>query len=242
MPCKGWFSTLGYQPGIVFSQPACFLPFATLVLVLITLFAAALPLHKRVAQASQTDRAVSLCWSIVSGVGRQDFRSGIAWIRDYRFCNHDDAVGGGCGSALCSQPFRTAMACQPDGGDADPARDPRGGFSEGVQAIEIAVVLVAAYLVLNAIVTTRAMAEIFRRPELMVHWKAAVFAQHPHWLGIVGICLLLFPRLALGLSGFETGVAVMPLIAGANLAARIRNTQKLLTTAGNVDAFLIAVL
>ena len=47
--------------------------------------------------------------------------------------------------------------------------------------------------------------------------------------------LLLFPKLALGLSGFETGVAVMPLVKGdaddteEHPAGRIRNTKKLLT-------------
>ena len=112
------------------------------------------------------------------------------------------------------------------------------GFKE---AINIAVILVAAYLVLNAIVTVRAVIEILHHPEIVGRWKAALFAQHPHWLGIIAVCLLLFPRLALGLSGFETGVAVMPLIAGADLEARIRNTKKLLSTAAGVmSVFLIA--
>lgn len=58
---------------------------------------------------------------------------------------------------------------------------------------------------------------------------------------MVGISLLLFPKLALGLSGFETGVAVMPLISGDDLAARIRNTRKLLITAAVImSAFLLA--
>ena len=48
---------------------------------------------------------------------------------------------------------------------------------------------------------------------------------------------LVFPKLALGLSGFETGVAVMPLVKGdsgdteAHPVGRIRNTRKLLTSA-----------
>ena len=63
----------------------------------------------------------------------------------------------------------------------------------------------------------------------------------PQLVGTAGVCLLLFPRLALGLSGFETGVAVMPLIKGEDLDARIRNTQKLLVTAAvMMSVFLIA--
>jgi hypothetical protein len=63
---------------------------------------------------------------------------------------------------------------------------------------------------------------------------------------MVAVALLVFPRLALGLSGFETGVAVMPLVEGAPddspayPQGRIRNTQKLLTTAALImSAFLI---
>ncbi len=56
-------------------------------------------------------------------------------------------------------------------------------------------------------------------------------------LSIVAISVLFFPKLALGLSGFETGVAVMPLIKGGpddtpeNPRGRIRNARLLLTTA-----------
>jgi len=51
------------------------------------------------------------------------------------------------------------------------------------------------------------------------------------------VVMLIFPKLALGLSGFETGVAVMPLIKGEptdtpdNPAGRVRNTKKLLLVA-----------
>jgi hypothetical protein len=55
-------------------------------------------------------------------------------------------------------------------------------------------------------------------------------------LTIIAISILLFPKLALGLSGFETGVAVMPLIEGddtdtpENPVGRIRHTRLLLMT------------
>ncbi|MBC7910320.1 MAG: amino acid transporter, partial [Pyrinomonadaceae bacterium] len=50
------------------------------------------------------------------------------------------------------------------------------------------------------------------------------------------IALLLFPKLALGLSGFETGVAVMPLVQGPH---RIRNTRMLLLTAALIMSVLL---
>jgi hypothetical protein len=58
---------------------------------------------------------------------------------------------------------------------------------------------------------------------------------------MIGLSLILFPKLALGLSGFETGVAVMPLIQGKQLNDRIRNTRKLLSTAAIImSVFLMA--
>src|SRR6185295_19943056 len=59
--------------------------------------------------------------------------------------------------------------------------------------------------------------ELATHPYYFPEWKQALFT-HPSvrghtWL-ILGVSLFLFPRLALGLSGFETGVAVMPLVKG----------------------------
>ena len=55
---------------------------------------------------------------------------------------------------------------------------------------------------------------IVAHPELLPRWRDALFVQHGSWATMAGVSLLLFPKLALGLSGFETGVAVMPLVKG----------------------------
>jgi hypothetical protein len=62
---------------------------------------------------------------------------------------------------------------------------------------------------------------------------------------MIAVALLLFPKLALGLSGFETGVAVMPLVKGDSgdtrerPAGRMRNTKKLLRTAALIMSVLL---
>jgi hypothetical protein len=112
------------------------------------------------------------------------------------------------------------------------------GFKE---AINIAVVLVGIYLALNLIVTLVAFVHVLLHPHLVLDWKNAIFTQHGSLLSIIGISALLFPRLALGLSGFETGVSVMPLIESENLDARISNTRRLLSAAAKImSVFLIA--
>jgi hypothetical protein len=110
------------------------------------------------------------------------------------------------------------------------------GFKE---AIGIAVFLVAVYLSLNFIVVAESLYEIFKHPNLISNWQNNLWQGHSNWLMILGACLLIFPKLALGLSGFETGVAVMPLIEG-NTKERIQNTRKLLLTAAVImSVFLL---
>ena len=112
------------------------------------------------------------------------------------------------------------------------------GFKD---AINVAVILVGVYLALNVVVTVAGFVHLLEQPRLFLVWKGAVFTQHGSLFSIVGISLLLFPRLALGLSGFETGVAVMPLIKCEGIRARIRNTRRLLATAAIImSVFLMA--
>jgi len=117
------------------------------------------------------------------------------------------------------------------------------GFKE---AVGIAVLLVGVYLLLNLIVVSVGLYKVVTHPAAVTGWQTALFTSHGSPLAMIGVALLLFPKLALGLSGFETGVAVMPLVRGdvndtlAQPLGRIRNTRKLLTAAALImSVFLI---
>ena len=119
------------------------------------------------------------------------------------------------------------------------------GFKE---AIGIAVVLVAVYLLLNLVVISVGVFHLFQNPAAVSNWQRALLSSPRvggNWMMVVGISLLVFPKLALGLSGFETGVAVMPLVKGdptdteKNPQGRIRNTKKLLLGAALIMSVLL---
>ncbi|HWG19597.1 MAG TPA: hypothetical protein VG225_03640 [Terracidiphilus sp.] len=237
-----YFSTLGYQPGIAFLAAGALSPMATLVLVLVTLFAA-LPVYRRVAQASPHGQgSIAMLeglfpeWSgkvfvlVLLGFATTDFTITMtlsAADAAAHFVHNPFAPSWLTGQMLVTLLLLGMLGVV---------------FLKGFkEAIGIAVILVAAYLLLNAVVTVRAGMEVMRHPEVVLNWESALWTQHSHWWMMAGVCLLLFPRLALGLSGFETGVAVMPLIKGATLEERIGNTRKLLVTAaGLMSVFLIA--
>ena len=85
------------------------------------------------------------------------------------------------------------------------------GFSE---AIGLAVALVAAYLTLNVVVIVVGLYQLSLQPGAIGDWLAALTRTHGSPAAMIVAAALVFPRLALGLSGFETGVVVMPLIKG----------------------------
>jgi hypothetical protein len=110
------------------------------------------------------------------------------------------------------------------------------GFRE---AMVLAVVLVGTYLTLNLVVVTAGLQRVLSHPELLTNWRVHLTEQHGSWSGMLLVALIVFPKLALGLSGFETGVAVMPLVRGDG-RERVRNTRKLLLTAAMImSVFLL---
>jgi hypothetical protein len=244
-----YFSTLGYQPGIAALAAGALSPIATLILVLVTLFGA-LPVYRRIAaesphgQGSLSMLERLLDWwqgklfiLVLLGFAATDFiititlsaADAAAHIVENPLV-HQFAQGQNVLITLVLILLLGAVFLK--------------GFGE---AVGIAVVLVIAYLGLNVIVVGRGLLEMVTHPQYFPDWTSTLFTQHPNPLALIGVSLLLFPKLALGLSGFETGVAVMSLVKGnktdmpQNPLGRIKNTQNLLATAALImSVFLIA--
>ncbi|HEX2739169.1 MAG TPA: amino acid transporter, partial [Rubrobacter sp.] len=99
------------------------------------------------------------------------------------------------------------------------------------------VFVVGAYLLLNLVVVAVGLYECVVHPAIVTDWQSKLFSNYGNPLAILGVSLLAFPKLALGLSGFETGVSMMPLVRGdegdepQRPRGRIRNTHRMLTVA-----------
>ncbi|BCM93681.1 hypothetical protein IAD21_05572 [Abditibacteriota bacterium] len=241
-----YFSTLGYQPGIAALAAGALAPLATLVLVLLTLFGA-LPMYKRVAaQSPHGDGSISMLERL------------LPWWQGKLFVL--------CLIGFVATGFVITITLSAADATAHITENPFTHFLHGQEilitlfliallgavfmkgfgeAIGIAVALVGIYIFLNIIVIGSGFWQILHHPEVLPHWKESLFASHSNVLGMVGAALLLFPKLALGLSGFETGVVVMPLVRGKSSdtpqapTGRIENTCKLLTTAALIMSVLL---
>jgi hypothetical protein len=87
--------------------------------------------------------------------------------------------------------------------------------------------------------------ESVANPRYVTDWSEVLFTSYGNPLTMIGVLLLVFPRLALGLSGIETGVSLMPLVGGdeedspQRPVGRVRNTRKMLTTAAIIMSFYL---
>jgi hypothetical protein len=269
-----YFSTLGYQPGIALVAAGALSPFATLVLVLLTLFGA-LPMYKRVAEESpHGDGSISMLEKLLSRWKGKMFVLVLLGFVATSFIITITLSSADATAHIIENPFvehnlrflnhriiMTVILVAMLGAVF------LRGFGE---AIGLAVVLVIIYLLLNAVTIAVAWYEIFWvRPEVIGQWQANLWASPDVGGSIAWIALgslFLFPKLALGLSGFETGVVVMPLIKSdvpldeegrehihashlkvaeipptveAHLAGRIRNGKKLLSGAAIIMSFYL---
>ncbi len=247
-----YFSTLGYQPSVAFLAAGLLSPIATLILVAVTLFAA-LPTYKWVAGFSPNGQgSVFMLERLMPGWTSKILVlvllgfAGMGFIITITLSSADAAAhvveNPLVGEFFTSRTFVTVTLIAFLGGIF------LKGFKE---VIGIAVILVAVYLVLNCVLLFVGLGEIVRHPEYISNWWTNIRASNPSLLDMLVICVIVFPRLALGLSGFETGVMVMPLVEGGEkdkevdeegrslLKGRIENTKKLLTAAALIMSVLL---
>jgi hypothetical protein len=241
-----YFSTLGYQPGIAFLAAGALSPIATLVLVSLTLFGA-LPIYNRVAEESpHGDGSIAMLEHLLPGWLAKLFVLVLLGFVATDFIITITLSAADATAHIVENPFTPpflhnriavtlvliALLC--------------GIFLKGFkEAIGVAMLLVGIYLTLNCIVLCFGFYELATHPSTIPDWKDALISAHGDSFSMICTALIVFPKLALGLSGFETGVVVMPLVKGyksdteAQPAGRIANTRKLLRTAALIMSVLL---
>ncbi|MEV6736268.1 amino acid transporter [Streptomyces sp. NPDC051104] len=243
-----YFSTLGYQPGIAALAAGLLSPVATVVLVAITL-AGALPVYRRVAEESpHGEGSIAMLERLLSFWQGKLFVLTLLGFAATDFLITITLSAADASTHLVQNPHLT-NALQGHQILITLLLIALLGavFLKGfLEAIGVAVALVGVYLALNAVVVVVGLWHVLTAEHVVTDWTGALTAQHGNVFVMVGLALIVFPKLALGLSGFETGVAVMPHVQGDpgdsedRPTGRIRDTKKLLTTAAVImSVFLI---
>jgi antibiotic biosynthesis monooxygenase (ABM) superfamily enzyme len=241
-----YFSTLGYQPALAFAAAGLLSPVATFVLVLLTLFGA-LPVYREIARLSpRGEGSISLLQELLT---RWKGKALVLCLLGFAATDYVITITLSAADAtahILENPLVPHWIEHPVGVTLLLLAALGAIFLRGFrEAIGLAVLLVIVYIALNVVVIGWGLWHIAGHPELLPAWKNALVVQHGSWTTMMAVSLLLFPKLALGLSGFETGVAVMPLVAGdegdteADPKGRIRGAHKLLLAAALIMSVLL---
>jgi hypothetical protein len=242
-----YFSTLGYIPGIAALAAGALSPIAAMLIVLLTLVGM-LPMYRVVsAESPRGQGSISMLERLLSFWKGKVFVLCLlgfvatSWIITITLSASDAAVH------LAENPLSPGFLRDQEVLITLVLLGLLGAvFLKGFkEAIGIAVLIVAAYLLLNLVVVAASLYEITTSPRHFSDWAGTLFTSYGNPLVMIGVSLLVFPRLALGLSGFETGVSMMPLVRGKEddnperPAGRIRNTRKMLTVAALIMCFYL---
>ncbi|BBC97295.1 APC family permease [Streptomyces griseofuscus] len=243
-----YFSTLGYQPGIAALAAGLVSPIATIVLVLVTL-AGALPVYRRVAEESpHGEGSIAMLERLLSFWKGKLFVLTLLGFAATDFLITITLSAADASTHLVENPHLT-HALQGKQMLITLLLVALLGavFLKGfLEAIGVAFALVGVYLALNLVVVSVGLYHVITAEHVVTDWTNALTVQHGNIFVMIGVALIVFPKLALGLSGFETGVAVMPHVKGdpgdteEHPTGRIRDAKKLLTTAAVImSCFLI---
>jgi len=242
-----YFSTLGYIPGIAALAAGALSPIATLLIVALTLFAM-VPMYWRVASESPHGQgSIAMLEKLLSFWAGKLLVLALLGFIATDFMITITLSASDAAVHLTENPLAPASLRDQDVVITLLLVAILGGiFLKGFrEAINLAVAIVGVYLILNLVVVGVGLYECITHPQEVSHWQNALFSSYGSPLMMVGVALLVFPKLALGISGFETGVTVMPHVRGGegddpeHPAERIRNTKKLLTSAGLIMSFYL---
>jgi hypothetical protein len=241
-----YFSTLACQPSIAFVAAGLLSPLATFVLILLTLFGA-LPMYYRVAEASPHGQGSIMM--LESLFPRWKGKAVVLILLGFAATSFVITITLSAADAtehLIENPLMPEWMQHPVLVTLVLLLVLGAVFMRGFsEVIGLAVVIVVVYLMLNAVVIAKGMSLIAGHPELIRGWRWALVGQYGSPLMMLAAAMIVFPKLALGLSGFETGVAVMPLVKGdptdteERPLGRIRNTKKLLLVAALIMSVLL---
>jgi hypothetical protein len=236
-----YFSSLGYAPGIAALAAGVLSPIATLILVLVTL-CGALPMYRRVAEESpHGDGSISMLEHLLPWWQGKLFVLCLIGFVATGFVITITLSAADAAAHIGENPFTHLFHGREIAVTLVLIALLGAVFLKGFsEAIGIAVALVATYLLLNLVVVVAGLVAIARQPHVVAAWQDVLSRTYGSPLVMLGLAAILFPKLALGLSGFETGVLVLPLVRGdptddpQRPRGRIRNGRKLLTAAAAI--------
>jgi len=241
-----YFSTLGYQPGIAALAAGALSPLATLILVLLTLFGA-LPIYGRVAaQSPNGEGSIAMLEHLLPWWQGKFLVLCLLGFVATDFIITITLSAADATAHIIENPLLPSLHGQEVSITLVLVTLLAAVFLRGFrEAVGIAIFLVGIYLLLNLVVISVGLSQILNQPSVITDWQTVLFTSHQNPFTMLGVAILLFPKLALGLSGFETGVVVMPLVRGNSSdtyeqpRGRIQNTQKLLTAAALIMSFFL---